>query len=271
MAQTQSFDKQAHRGGRGLMPENTLAAMKNALDLGTTVELDLYFSKDQQIIVSHDAYISSVFAQDAKGRAVKKEDEARLKLNRLNYREIKQYDVGLRPHPEFPQQKKIAAYIPLFAELIDSVEAYAKAKALPAPHYNIEAKVPSPAKEATNAFRENFIKAMMKIILKKGIQARVMIQSFDPGMLEIVHRDYAKQVETSYLVSRGDLTSNLQKLSFVPDIYSPYYPLVTPELVKQCHEQHIRIIPWTVNTKAAIEKLRAMDVDGIISDYPNLF
>ena len=38
----QSFDLQAHRGGRGLRPENTLAAFENAMRMGvTTLELDI--------------------------------------------------------------------------------------------------------------------------------------------------------------------------------------------------------------------------------------
>ena len=31
------------------------------------------------------------------------------------------------------------------------------------------------------------------------------------------------------------------------------------------------MIPWTVNEKATIDSLKQMGVDGIISDYPNLF
>jgi glycerophosphoryl diester phosphodiesterase len=63
----------------------------------------------------------------------------------------------------------------------------------------------------------------------------------------------------------------LKKLGFMADIYSPHYSLVTTELVQQCHSRNMKLIPWTVNDKVTIDKLRAMGVDGIISDYPNLF
>jgi glycerophosphoryl diester phosphodiesterase len=46
---------------------------------------------------------------------------------------------------------------------------------------------------------------------------------------------------------------------------------VTAELIKKCHDQNIKVIPWTVNDKAKIEELKKMGVDGIITDYPNLF
>jgi Glycerophosphoryl diester phosphodiesterase len=47
--------------------------------------------------------------------------------------------------------------------------------------------------------------------------------------------------------------------------------LVNDDLVKKCHQQNIRIIPWTVNDKPTIDKLKEMGVDGIITDYPDLF
>src|SRR5262245_5577644 len=51
----QAFDLQAHRGGRGTMPENTLAAFAAALKTGvTTLELDLGLTKDGVVVVSHD-------------------------------------------------------------------------------------------------------------------------------------------------------------------------------------------------------------------------
>jgi glycerophosphoryl diester phosphodiesterase len=51
----QKLDVQAHRGGRALMPENTIPAMLHAVDLGVkTLELDCVISKDGKVVVSHD-------------------------------------------------------------------------------------------------------------------------------------------------------------------------------------------------------------------------
>lgn len=263
------FDKQAHRGGMGLFPENTFAAMRYALDMGNTLEMDLSFSQDKQVVVSHDNFISSVFALHPDGKPITKEDEKQLQLYKMPYAQIKQFDVGLRPHPQFPQQKRLAAYIPLLSEMIDSVEAYGKLKKIK-PRYNIEAKMALPAHLDREAFREEFIKAIMAIIHEKKIQKRIMLQSFDPGMLEIMHRDYPR-VALSYLVARNDLDTNLKKLTFLPDIYSPLHTTVTQELVDQCHQKKMKVIPWTPDTKKEIEALRAMGVDGIITDYPHLF
>ena len=47
-------DVQAHRGGMGLLPANTLEAMKNAVDLGVnTLEMDIVVTKDKKVILSH--------------------------------------------------------------------------------------------------------------------------------------------------------------------------------------------------------------------------
>ena len=67
------------------------------------------------------------------------------------------------------------------------------------------------------------------------------------------------------------LEEQLKALGFTPTIYSPAYQLVNETLVKKCHDQSIKVIPWTVNDKAKIDELKKMGVDGVITDYPNLF
>ena len=67
------------------------------------------------------------------------------------------------------------------------------------------------------------------------------------------------------------LDDQIKALGFSPTIYSPEYLLVNDDLVKKCHQQNIRIIPWTVNDKPTIDKLKEMGVDGVITDYPDLF
>ena len=54
-----TFDKQGHRGCRGLMPENTVPAMMNAIGLGvTTLEMDVVITKDKQVILSHEPFFN---------------------------------------------------------------------------------------------------------------------------------------------------------------------------------------------------------------------
>jgi glycerophosphoryl diester phosphodiesterase len=70
---------------------------------------------------------------------------------------------------------------------------------------------------------------------------------------------------------KRSLEEQLAALGFIPAIYSPAYVLATDELIKKCHQQNIKVIPWTVNDKKEIDRLKALGADGIISDYPNLF
>jgi glycerophosphoryl diester phosphodiesterase len=109
--------------------------------------------------------------------------------------------------------------------------------------------------------------------LDKGIGERTIIQSFDFRTLQYLHQKYPS-IKTSMLIEGFDkrgLDEQIKALGFVPTIYSPEYSLVNDDLVKRCHQQNIRIVPWTVNDKPTIDKLKKTGVDGVITDYPDLF
>ncbi len=266
------FDRQGHRGCRGLMPENTIAAMKKALDLGVqTLEMDAVISKDDQVVVSHDVYMSSHIALKTDGTPVTAAEEKQINLYQVPYAEIRKFDVGSRPYPEFPEQQKFRTYKPLLTELIDSVEAYAKAKGFPLPMYNIEIKSTPATDGVYHPAPAAFVDRVLSVCQGKKLGKRLIIQSFDVRPLQVIHRQFP-EVALSYLTANTkSLTENLDLLGFTPQTYSPYYKTVTGETVKACHEKKMTIIPWTVNTKAEIENLKQLGVDGIISDYPNLF
>lgn len=266
-----SFDKEGHRGCRGLMPENTIPAMEEALRMGVnTLEMDVHFSKDKKALISHDPYVSSKIGLKPDGSEIKPEEETSYTLYKLNYDEIRCFDVGRKFNPEFPQQKKIKAYKPLLAELIDSVEAFVAKRHLSPPQYNIETKSAPEGDNILHPAPYEFVKLMMQVIFSKGIQDRVVIQSFDPRTLEIVHHDYP-HVRISWLTANmNSCEENLKTLSFTPNIYSPYYLTVDEATVKYCHSKNILVIPWTVNSSEEIARLKLLEVDGIITDYPNL-
>jgi glycerophosphoryl diester phosphodiesterase len=264
------FDKQGHRGGRGLMPENTIAAMKNAIDLGVTLEMDISFTREKLPVVSHDQYISSKFALKPGGDTLTKAEEQKLIIYQLSYKQVKSYDVGRKFYAAFPNQKKVEAHIPLLSALIDSAEAYARQKGAAPPHYNIETKTAPIGDNILHPAPAEFVKLLMQVLDDKKILGRVIIQSFDPRTLEIMHRDYPL-VPLAWLVSnKATLKQNLSALTFKPTIYSPEYRMVDKQLVDDCHAAGIKILPWTVNIPDKIKLLKDLGVDGIISDYPNL-
>jgi glycerophosphoryl diester phosphodiesterase len=75
------------------------------------------------------------------------------------------------------------------------------------------------------------------------------------------------------LVGNAERTvaQHIEQLGFTPEVYSPHYSLVNPALVQECHNRKMKLIPWTVNDKPSIERLKQLGVDGIITDYPDLF
>lgn len=267
-----TFDKQAHRGGRGLMPENTIASEKNAINYDCTLEMDLQMSKDKKIVVSHDAYFNSDFCLAPEGDPMTKKDGLSRLIYNMTYDSVAKYDVGLKPYPAFPRQKKIHAIKPLLSVLIDSVEAYAKEKNH-ANHYNIEIKSNPKYDGKYYSTLEEYVDSAMKIILDKGIASRTMMQSFDVRALRMIHQKYPK-IQTSYLVGANDKKTAqgyIDELGFKPTIFSPEFSLVTPELVKAFHKKHILVIPWTPDTLEEMQRLKDMGVDGQITDYPELF
>lgn len=270
--ESKKFDEQAHRGGRGLMPENTIMSQKLAIDYGTTMEMDLQMTKDKKIVVSHDAFLNHLFVLTPEGDTMSsKEGRSRLIYN-MTYDSLVQYDVGSKPHPDFPDQKNISAVRPLLSELIDSVEAYASQKNH-TNHYNIEIKSSEKADGVHYPSVEEFVDSVMSIINQKNIGARTMIQSFDTRALNRVHEKWP-DIRISYLVGADndqDVQGYIEELGFKPDIFSPNYKLCTPEWVGSFHKEGIKIIPWTPNTVEEMQELKDMGVDGIITDYPNYF
>ncbi len=268
------FDKQGHRGCRGLMPENSIPAMLHALDLGvTTLEMDIVFTKDSVAILSHEPFFNHEITTKPDGSFIEEKDEKNYNIFKMSFAETQQYDVGLKPHPRFPQQQKIAVHKPSLAALFDSVKAYMQKSKRPFPYFNIETKTMPATDNIYHPSSAAFVDMLMKVIKEKGMEQWITIQSFDVRTLQYLHEHYPL-MPTVLLIEDFDkrsLEEEIKQLGFVPNVYSPHYSLVTKDLVEKCHQQKIKIIPWTVDEKTTMEELTKMGVDGMISDYPNLF
>ncbi|KIO78616.1 glycerophosphodiester phosphodiesterase [Pedobacter lusitanus] len=267
----QKIDVEAHRGGRGIMPENSIAAMLHAIDLGVrTLELDCVISQDQQVVVSHDLYMSADFMLKPDGTEISKAEEKSLLLYKMPYELIKSYDGGTKGNAAFPKQLKIKTVKPLLSVLIDSVESYVKLHRLKPVSYNIEIKSSADGDGTAHPDPELFSGLVMGVLKAKGITKRVIIQSFDTRPLVVLHQKYPKQ-KLSYLVANKDnFSTNLNKLGFTPDTISPYYLMIDAAFVKDAHQLKVKVLPWTVNEESSLKKMAELQVDGIISDYPDL-
>ncbi|RDB05814.1 glycerophosphodiester phosphodiesterase family protein [Runella aurantiaca] len=272
-AQTADFNWQGHRGSRGLMPENTIPAFLKALDLKVnTLELDVVVSKDRQVVVSHDPYFHPDFSIDPYGKPVPKGEK--INLYELSYDEIKRYDVGSNGNPNFPQQTKLKVYKPLLREMIEAVETYRIKNNLPLFWYNIEIKSEEKEYDKSQPQPAVFSDLVYHEIIKLLPADRVILQSFDFNVLKHwkkqIDAGVYQKVTLAALVSnlRG-IEKNLEDLGFTPDVYSPYFQLLSKEKVQQLHALGMKVIPWTVNTTEEMKRIKAMGVDGIITDYPD--
>ncbi len=138
---TTAFDTQGHRGCRGLMPENTIPAMIHALDLEvTTLEMDVVFTKDSVAILSHEPFFNHEITTKADGSFIDEREERQFNIFHMDFVETEKYDVGLKPHPRFPKQKKIAVNKPSLAAVFDAVKIYMQTHNRPSPYFNIETK-----------------------------------------------------------------------------------------------------------------------------------
>jgi len=266
------LDVQGHRGCRGLMPENTIAAMLKAVELGvTTLELDVVITKDEQVVLSHEPFFNHEITTKPNGEAVSEAEEKSLNIFEMNFKEVEKYDVGNRPHPRFPDQQKMKASKPLLEAVFDSVSAFCTRTGTSIPFFNIETKCKPETDGIYHPAPAKFVELLMNVIRKKGMEKRSMIQSFDGRTLQYLHEKYPTMA-TVVLVEDVDKTTfaeQLTKLGFVPTVYSPQYDLVNSTLVADCKQKNIRLIPWTVNDSTGMQRLIALGVDGIITDYPD--
>jgi glycerophosphoryl diester phosphodiesterase len=266
------FLKEGHRGTRGLMPENTIPSMKKAIDDGANViEVDIQISKDNMVAVAHDAYINRNYSLLPDGGEIPESDSRKYILYQMEYDSIRKFDVGSKFHKDFPNQKKMFAYIPLLGELIDSVEAYTSVKRVPPIIYNIEIKSDPERDGIYQPDPATLIKLVMDVVNSKRIAGRFYLQSFDVRQIQEVHKNYPK-VAVGFLTGKRDVSieENLRHIGFNPQIYSPQYKLVTAPLVDACHDRGMKCVPWTINTAEEIKTLISLGVDGIITDYPHL-
>jgi glycerophosphoryl diester phosphodiesterase len=286
-----AFDIEAHRGGRALRPENTLASFANALSMGVdTLELDIGVTRDGALVVSHERGLNPDLARDATGHYVAAPG---IPFVRLPLAEVRKYDVGqIKPGSayaaQFPDQLAVPGTpIPTLSEVVALVRKSGNDRV----RLNIETKIdPSHPDESPDPDR--FVSLLLDLLGREKFKDRIMVQSFDWRTLLLVQQR-APAIPTVYLtLQKGkSATVSLDKASewtagFNPAdhggslprtikdaggaIWSPYFGDVTPALVAESHALGLKVVVWTVNKEDEIIRLIDMGVDGLISDRPDL-
>lgn len=297
------FDLQAHRGGMGLTVESSIASFSHALELGVnTLELDVQITEDHQAVVTHDRKISSAVCKDT---APAFENDLEYPyvgkyIKDLTLKQIRTMDCGSLSKPQYPGQvTSPGAKMLMLTEVFDLVKRYNAKKVW----MNIETKVEAGAPHET-APREDFVRIVAREVREAGMLDRVSIQSFDWGSLMMM-RELEPGLPIVALTNGpqflqpgqpgaspwlggididdfgGDLVAAAH--SFGADAISPvhgfpqngkitdanYEPYISKKMVDDAHQAGMKVIPWTVNDIATMNKLMNEGVDGIITDYPD--
>ncbi len=264
-----TFDWQGHRGARGLMPENTIPAFRKALEYPfvRTLELDVAVSADSQLVVSHEPWMNPVICRGPEGDTLSEEE--RVNLFQLDYATIREYDCGSWGHPRFPEQQAVAVAKPLLSTVIEAADNYARELGRELPRYNIEIKSQPEYDGVFAPPPPAFVALVRKEIERTGIQDRTTVQSFDVRVLRELHRQDPGLVVAYLDEYPGRLSQKLDELGFLPAVYSPYYQTLSANVVAECHDRGLLVIPWTVNDTVAMRGMIQIGVDGIITDYPD--
>jgi glycerophosphoryl diester phosphodiesterase len=267
---TPKFDLQGHRGARGLKPENTIPAFIAALDYGvTTIELDVVITKDRQVVVSHEPWMSAEICMKPDSTLISLKEEKTFLIYKMDYNEVINFDCGLKPHVRFPEQEKMAIHKPLLKDVIAAVEDHIKSFSQYEVDYSIEIKS---TKEGDNKFHpapDVFSDIVYQLIDQYLPWERVVIQSFDFRVLKYWKKKYPHVRLAALVENLNSAEANLKALGFNPSIYSPEFKLLNLEVIAYLRKKKIRVIPWTLNEPEDMKRLRGWGVDGIITDYPN--
>lgn len=266
MTPAHPFDLQAHRGGAGLWPENTLEAFGRALALGvSTLELDVHLTAEDDVVVAHDPAVHGSDLADAR-----------------RIRELTRADLP----PTMPLLRQVAA-------LLDE-------RGADPVRINLEIKYDAlDAAQLTS--REAFVAKVVDALRIDCLVGRTSIQCFDWGVLDrvgeaepalarnlLVSPKYLKTtadapspwfdglaVDRDFVATAAaegfSAISPVHGSPFLSGVEDPAYkPFVTEAMVDQAHAAGLAVIPYGVDDPATMRHLVRLGVDGLITDRPDL-
>ena len=230
----------AHRGGCGYAPENTLAAMRHAKQLGARwVEFDVMLSADGQAIIIHDDKVNRT--TNGKG-----------KVAELSYQQLSQLDAGSWFSHEFNKEK-----IPLFSEMIECLaETHLSA--------NVEIKPTPGTAIATTDETMRLIKHSWPASLPLPI-----VSSFDYACIERA-RELSADIPLGFLMHRWD--SQWLKLSEKLQCVTVHvnHHCLTEKKIQAIKASGKLVLAYTVNNAKRARELFNWGLDAIFTDYPDL-
>ena len=229
----------SHRGGKGHAPENTLAGLRKAVELGARwVEFDVKLTADGEPVLFHDDTVNRT--TDGKGPVARK-----------TLAELRELDAGRWFSPDFTGE-----LVPTLAEAMD----YLAAKGIGA---NVEIKG-SPGREAeTGAAVARALSARWF-----GGPIPMLISSFSADSLAAA-RQVAPQIPRGLLTFNysKDWSAQMQQLGCAT--FHLLDRRLTEARVRAIREAGYRVLAFTVNDPKRAAELLSWGVESIITDYPD--
>ncbi|UUV18415.1 glycerophosphodiester phosphodiesterase [Fusobacteria bacterium ZRK30] len=229
----------AHRGASGYAPENTKASILEGLKRGCDgFEVDVQLTKDNKVVVFHDWSLERT--SDGNGFL---KDQTLAKLKTL--------DIGSWFSKEFKGEKVLT-----LEELLDIIS---KEKLL-----NIEIKV---RHGEVNQIEEKVVEILEK---KSRINSNIIISSFDHRIIKRI-KEIKPEIQIGLLITAGLL--NIKNYISNFDLYSVHCggEFISKINVDELKNNNIKTYAWTVNTAEEAKTLDSFGVDGIITNYPDIF
>lgn len=236
-----------HRGAGGLAPENTLASIQLALDLGVDrIEIDVQQTKDNKIIVLHD-------------RTLRRTTTGNGFVKNLDYEEILRFSAGYKFNKFYVNEK-----VPTLEQVIDLIDG--KVELLIETKYSYM-YYPNIERHIINIIKNKDSKAWCKVISFND-RALFRINKLD-NSIRLGKLFVGKHAHLPLSFDKGINIRPLKRYDFVDEIIVKH-AYATTAIINRVHEFGKQLHVWTVNDQETIEKLIERGVDGIISDYPNL-
>lgn len=233
------FLRIAHRGAAGTRPELTAVAFERAIELGAQmIELDVQLTDDDRLVVLHDREL---------GRTVP--GSGAVRERRLA--ELQRLDAGSWFGSAYAGERVLS-----LDEVLDLT--------LGRVGLNVEIKSPDEDWQAT-------ADVLVRLLADEGATATTIVSSFDMGALRAV-RAVSGAVRIGVLWHHTDVEPAFRHAAELgAEAIHPHHQLMNPDLVRTARREGLAVNTWTVNTVERMRALADLGVDGIISDFPELF
>ena len=233
--------------------------------------MDVIISADQQVVVSHEPWLSAQLGTGPQGEEIAAARERDFNLYHLPYTIIQQCTIGEKPLPNFPEQQLVPSHRPLLRQVFQAVEAACQQLGRSAIRYAIELKSDPTGDRKFHPLPARFVELVMDEVRAAAVEVRTTLLSFDSRILQAALL-YVPTSQLCLLTENAEsVASLLQRLGFVPGTLGPDVSLLSANTVNSLRIAYptLRLVPWTVNDFRELRKVVSWGVDGITTDYPN--